>query len=127
MPSGSDKADIGQRLVVAGWGRTEYSNSSPIKLKLRVPVVSPSQCLSRFRTAGVTVQKTQLCAGAERGKDSCNGDSGGPLMHTFSNNSGQWYVEGVVSFGARCGTEGWPGIYTRVSQYLDWIKENVRA
>lgn len=59
------------------------------------------------------------------GKDSCSGDSGGPLMQTFSSDKSQWYVEGVVSFGASCGREGWPGIYTRVSEYVDWIKENV--
>lgn len=68
----------------------------------------------------------QLCAGGERGKDSCNGDSGGPLMTTFGNDTSQWYVAGVVSFGARCGTQGWPGIYTRVAEYTDWISENVK-
>lgn len=68
-----------------------------------------------------------MCAGGERGRDSCVGDSGGPLMHTFKNDSGQWYIEGVVSFGnQRCGSEGWPGVYTRVSDYLGWINENVK-
>lgn len=54
------------------------------------------------------------------------GDSGGPLMGTARNDTAQWYAEGVVSFGVKCGTEGWPGVYTKVSEYLDWIHENVR-
>lgn len=54
------------------------------------------------------------------------GDSGGPLMRGTKTDDSQWYIEGIVSFGAKCGTEGWPGIYTKVSKYLDWIKESVR-
>lgn len=48
-------------------------------------------------------------------------------MNTFRNDTGQWYIEGIVSFGARCGSQGWPGIYTRVGEYLQWIKENIKA
>lgn len=127
LPSPSETATAGSKLIVSGWGRTEYSNASPIKLKLKVPIVSKNQCKSRFRTAGVTISESlQLCAGGERGRDSCNGDSGGPLMNTFRNDSGQWYIEGIVSFGARCGSQGWPGIYTKVGEYLEWIHENVK-
>lgn len=67
---------------------------------------------------------TQLCAGGEANKDSCYGDSGGPLMKLHERNN-QWILEGVVSFGTRCGTQNWPGIYTRVSKYLDWITSNI--
>lgn len=127
LPSSQDaRTEVGEKLTVAGWGRTEYSNFSPIKLKLQVPVVSDYQCAERFRTLRVALQDSQLCAGGERGRDSCNGDSGGPLMDTFKNDSGQWYVKGIVSFGAKCGLDGWPGVYTRVASYLQWIRQNVR-
>lgn len=115
------------KLVVAGWGRTELNNFSPTKLKLQIPTVSNYKCIAKFRTINVTLAETQLCAGGEAGRDSCNGDSGGPLMGTFRNDTGQWYVKGVVSFGVRCGSNGWPGVYTRVSSYLKWIRENVRV
>ncbi|XP_044260042.1 phenoloxidase-activating factor 1-like isoform X2 [Tribolium madens] len=123
LPGKSEKSSVGERLVVAGWGRTEYASNSPVKLKLWVPVAETSQCSRKFKSAGVTLGNKQLCAGGEQGKDSCNGDSGGPLMAT-TNGTAQWYIEGIVSFGARCGSEGWPGIYTRVSEYLDWIRNN---
>jgi secreted trypsin-like serine protease len=38
--------------------------------------------------------------------------------------SAQWYIEGIVSFGAKCGSQGWPGIYTRVAEYVEWIRSN---
>ncbi|KAJ8912246.1 hypothetical protein NQ315_003349, partial [Exocentrus adspersus] len=119
-------------LFVAGWGKTESANQNPIKLKLKVPVAERSQCSSKFRSAGITLKDSQICAGGKKGKDSCTvvmllpGDSGGPLMRTTKNDSSQWYVEGLVSFGTKCGSEGWPGVYTKVYEYIDWIYENVK-
>ena len=126
LPTPAERAAVGNQLWVAGWGRTEYANSSPVKLKVRLPIVSNSQCSNTFRRAGVSLSNSQLCAGGERNKDSCNGDSGGPLMQVMNPDTNpQWYVEGIVSFGTRCGTENWPGIYTRVVDYLDWINNNL--
>ena len=35
--------------------------------------------------------------------------------------AGSWYQTGIVSFGSKkCGNEQ-PGVYTKVSAYLDWI------
>lgn len=67
----------------------------------------------------------QMCAGGEAGKDSCKGDSGGPLM----NPSEKKYFElvGVVSFGPYpCAEDNVPGVYTKVYEYNSWIRENVR-
>lgn len=126
LPTSSERASIGQQLWVSGWGRTEYANSSPVKLKVKLPIVSNSQCANTFRRAGVQLSNTQLCAGGEHNKDSCNGDSGGPLMEVMNPDSNpQWYIEGIVSFGTRCGTANWPGIYTRVVDYLGWINNNM--
>lgn len=80
---------------------------------------SNAECAGTYRAVRVRLSEGQLCAGGDRGKDSCRGDSGGPLMSLKTNN---WYAAGIVSFGPTpCGYENWPGIYTRVSQYMDWI------
>ncbi|RWS17095.1 hypothetical protein B4U79_05990, partial [Dinothrombium tinctorium] len=56
-------------------------------------------------------------------KDLLQGDSGGPLMLQASNS--RYVLIGVVSWGIRCGDPAFPGIYTRVDKYIDWIKKTV--
>ena len=65
-----------------------------------------------------------LCAGGERGKDACQGDSGGPLMAREDDLS-PWQLVGIVSVGAkRCGL-GIPALFTRVTKYDQWLKDNM--
>ena len=62
-----------------------------------------------------------ICAGTERGGlDSCQGDSGGPLLVSASG-QGDGQQAGVVSFGIGCARPNFFGVYTRVSQYLNWL------
>ncbi|KAK9445161.1 Peptidase cysteine/serine, trypsin-like protein [Metarhizium brunneum] len=62
--------------------------------------------------------RTMMCAGVRRGaQDSCYGDSGGPLVDANSK-----ALVGVVSFGLACGHPNAPGVYTKVSSYLDFIR-----
>jgi secreted trypsin-like serine protease len=69
---------------------------------------------------------SKICAGGEVGKDSCRGDSGGPLMSTDPNTR-NWVTSGVVSIGPQnCGTTGIPGIYTNVKDYVAWIKKTIK-
>ena len=58
-----------------------------------------------------------------KGHDTCQGDSGGPMA---VKENGRFVVIGVTSSGQGCGATGYAGIYTRVSFYHDWIKDNVR-
>lgn len=60
-----------------------------------------------------------VCAGGEEGKDACKGDGGGPMV---CESKGKWQLTGVVSWGIGCGQSGVPGVYARVSHYLDWIQ-----
>ena len=59
------------------------------------------------------------------GKDSCTGDSGGPLISRQGEEE-PMYLKGIVSFGARrCGEKGIPGVYTKVSEYIRWISNHI--
>ncbi|XP_066150496.1 phenoloxidase-activating factor 1-like [Euwallacea fornicatus] len=127
LPEPSEASTAGDNLIVAGWGRTENGRDSNVKLKLQVPLTEARKCRNAFAPLGVQLRDDQICAGGEDGKDSCTGDSGGPLMRTLSSDVARWVVEGVVSFGyTQCGTKGFPGVYTRVAKYVPWIHKSVK-
>ncbi|XP_053613900.1 CLIP domain-containing serine protease HP8-like isoform X2 [Plodia interpunctella] len=133
---------VGFDMEVAGWGKTESQepvrskgnrkdleesgSESEVKLKVRVPVVSNNECSDVYSRVSRRISNNQLCAGGVSGEDSCRGDSGGALMGKVPSVN-NWVAVGVVSYGpSPCGTPGWPGVYTRVGAYVDWITSKVR-
>ncbi|XP_052901883.1 transmembrane protease serine 9-like [Anopheles moucheti] len=115
---------IGMSSFAVGWGKTETALASEKKLKVELKVRDLTNCLQAYSGNGIYLKPSQMCAGGVRGKDTCTGDSGGPLMAKVK---GAWYLIGVVSFGAnKCGTAGYPGIYTNVAMHMDWIESNIQ-
>ncbi|XP_071535967.1 phenoloxidase-activating factor 3-like [Panulirus ornatus] len=125
-PQGLDvrKAAGHREALMAGWGFTEKGTSSEKLLQVFLPFVDNEQCSNSYN---VKMVDGQLCMGGRAGQDSCAGDSGGPL--TVSGPTGPPYLLiGVVSYGpVNCGREGYPGVYTSVSHYRDWIEQNLKA
>lgn len=120
----------GKRFTVSGWGETETAYSSNMKLKVELDGVGLDTCNWVWRHKKNPITDKQICAGGEAGKDTCGGDSGGPLMLTYSDGAGTnyFYAAGIVSYGrADCGQHNWPGIYTNIGSYMDWIEANVKA
>ncbi|ROT77357.1 putative trypsin-1-like [Penaeus vannamei] len=110
----------GKTATATGWGTTSSGGSSSDTLReVDVTVLSNTACQSG--SYGSAIKDTMLCAGST-GKDSCQGDSGGPLV--FKDGGGNYDQIGVVSWGYGCGARGYPGVYTRVNSYLDWIRTN---
>ncbi|XP_014277408.1 venom protease [Halyomorpha halys] len=110
---------------VAGWGATSEGRGAASKklLQIQVPVTDNESCDKVYTPKGARILSKQLCAGYPNGgKDACQGDSGGPLMLPKGN---VYYLIGVVSFGYGCAQAGFPGVYTRVTSYLDWIADNM--
>ena len=107
----------GRRLTIAGWGNTEKQSpdgnepdSFPNRMQeAEVPVDSDSTAKSVY---GDGYTKPIMVAAGREGKDSCQGDSGGPLFERTGD--GPFQV-GIVSFGAGCGSQGFPGVYAEVN------------
>ncbi|XP_050679532.1 proclotting enzyme-like isoform X2 [Leptidea sinapis] len=111
----------GSAATVVGWGTTRYGGGeSSRQLEARLPVWRNDDC---DRAYFQPITDSFLCAGYARGGvDACQGDSGGPLMLLVQ---GRWTQIGVVSFGNKCGEPGYPGVYTRVTHYLNWLQQNL--
>jgi secreted trypsin-like serine protease len=94
---------------------------------VNVPILSNEECERMYKTARqkIVFRDTILCAGyAIGGKDSCEGDSGGPLAVRDGPES-KWTLAGIVSNGVKCAEPNLPGIYTRISEYRNWIIETI--
>ncbi|XP_066516249.1 coagulation factor VIIi isoform X2 [Hoplias malabaricus] len=115
--------------TVSGWGKnTEGGNFcrsqgakgpiSPILRKLAVPLQPKSICSLK---SGVNITDNMLCAGYFEGKqEACRGDDGSPLVTQYGDTS---FLTGIVSWGKGCDHPGFYGIYTKVSNFLDWIQK----
>lgn len=120
----------GTLATLVGWGTVGFNEAaSPVLQYVMLPVQSQEVCLRSYRPFRNThpIIKSQMCAGFMKGgKDACQGDSGGPLMWLDeTRDDGPWIAVGVVSYGLRCAEPGFPGIYTRVTAFINWIHEHI--
>ncbi|KAG1655142.1 Clotting factor B [Nymphon striatum] len=121
------------QVTVIGFGTVTFAGRSSTNLReVKIPVTNNNQCdqsykqVSTGRTYPEGITSGQLCAGLDQGgKDSCQGDSGGPLM--IKDSKQKWTLVGVVSGGFQCARPKFPGVYTRVTEYLPWIAKNIKS
>ncbi|XP_050077543.1 trypsin eta-like [Anopheles maculipalpis] len=108
----------GTRCIASGWGSIYFDGPSTNTLKaVNISIISKEQCNKASSYAGSIVQG-MLCAGnMSGGEDACQGDSGGPLVCNG-------LLAGVVSHGVDCARPGFPGVYSDVAYFRDWIKKN---
>lgn len=113
--------------TVAGWGgRVGYapgegptSNFPDILHQVDLQLMTNQQCNDVLNTDDSVITDNMLCASIPQGgKGSCQGDSGGPLV--INTGSGIQQV-GIVSWGIGCAAESYPGVFTRVSLYKQWM------
>ncbi|XP_023117234.2 complement factor I isoform X2 [Amphiprion ocellaris] len=101
---------------ISGWGRTADGRSARVLLWANVSLIADCQRFYKDR-----FKPGMMCAGDLEGSvDSCQGDSGGPLV--CEDELGVSYLWGIVSWGDKCGMPGFPGVYTQVAHYFEWIR-----
>lgn len=126
--------------TVMGWGATSPGGSySDVLLETSLDIVTSDQCSSIY---GDLFKPDLMMCAQRSGRDSCQGDSGGPLIIptedpiasfnlTISGEDGtsqtvlatiQDIQIGIISFGVGCADDGYPGVYSQVSQFTDFIE-----
>ncbi|ETE68974.1 Complement factor D [Ophiophagus hannah] len=108
------------RCEVAGWGFISNTGKKPDKLHfVHLSIIDRNQCNRRQYHDG-SVTENMMCA-ESRKKDSCKGDSGGPIVCNG-------IAEGIVTTGSTvCGNWRKPGIYTRTAPYVSWINSTIES
>ena len=111
--------DPGEMSWITGWGEDEGTANNPNQLQVvSVPITEDSNY------GWNQIDADMIMAGySGGGYDSCQGDSGGPMVVRDVNDT-EWLQVGIVSWGYGCAESGYPGVYARVSYFLDWICTN---
>jgi len=123
LPPRNDIVKIGKACVISGWGDTKNQQESSNVLRHgKVPIISNKKCEKWLESTDIF--DTSVCAGFESGGvDTCQGDSGGPLVCWKED---RFVLQGVTSWGDGCAKKQKPGVYARVSKYIDWINISMK-
>ncbi|XP_075055392.1 transmembrane protease serine 12 [Mixophyes fleayi] len=106
---------------ITGWGTTTPGGEiSVILQEAQIYVIPTSICNSPGWYNGI-ITGNMLCAGYESGGiDTCQGDSGGPFV-CYMPEKDRFYQLGITSFGYNCAKAHYPGVYTLMENYANWI------
>ncbi|XP_004644705.2 kallikrein-4-like [Octodon degus] len=108
----------GTRCWISGWGRLLDGQHPDVLQCTLIPVVSKESCIKLYQDS---YDHTMFCAGGESIKDSCQGDSGSPLVC-------RGFLQGLVSWGLPpCGRPGFTGIYTNLCKFKWWIEKTIQS
>uniref|UniRef100_W5M3S4 Peptidase S1 domain-containing protein n=1 Tax=Lepisosteus oculatus TaxID=7918 RepID=W5M3S4_LEPOC len=115
----------GSNCTIAGWGTTSNRDNqgSDVLMEVDVVAIDRKKCNGKnYFNLNPVITEDMLCAGGQRGKkDSCKGDSGGPLICNK-------VFRAITSFGKGCGLQKKPGVYTLLTQkHIEWIKKTIRS
>ena len=126
LPNENEDPPAKTRCLVSGWGTVSQRNPKYAEdlQWADVYISNQTRCKEVYKNLKLNNQITSnmICADNAKGKDACQGDSGGPLI---CGQDGIPVLTGIVSFGEGCASAIYPGVYTKVSNYLNWIKKNM--
>jgi len=119
-----------KKCVISGWGDTEDDKDVDDRYLVygEVPLLNNAQCDKLLGYGQLAPDGTNICAHHEGDHvDTCGGDSGGPLVCQHNVGDDERYsLLGLTSWGFKCGAS-YPGVYTRITDYLEWIENTTGA
>jgi secreted trypsin-like serine protease len=116
-------------LSIAGWGRLgEFTYQTPNDLqKADVMLFSHDTCADNYAAIHKVVTANMFCAqglnAAGNITDACKGDSGGPIVGRNHVDKNKVVLAGVISKGAGCAQQAYPGIYTNLAMLRSWVDQ----
>ncbi|XP_062393893.1 LOW QUALITY PROTEIN: mannan-binding lectin serine protease 2 [Sardina pilchardus] len=123
-------AKEGEMSTVSGYGMREKKDIARFLFYADIAEIGEDKCKETPNNKNgnrLVFTENMFCAGME-GMDSCQGDSGGPLFvpRVGTGTADKPYrLKGIVSWGAFCRDRNYKGYYTKVQNYLDWIRETM--
>jgi secreted trypsin-like serine protease len=114
----------GEQATISGWGSTTPSGASSALLRAATVQILSAPSEAKCGEYGTSyVPGNHVCAGMPQGGvDACQGDSGGPLTVAYN---GTPVLAGIVSSGSGCADPKFPGLYSRVTSFLPWLRQYV--
>lgn len=114
-------------VTAIGWGDTLGTPPYPDTLQeVELEYIPHPDCNTDYYDG--TLNDSNFCAGivGSGGKDTCSGDSGGPLLLDVG---GDWYQIGITSFGddAGCALADFPGAYSATGYFRAWIARTLAS
>lgn len=107
--------DVNSSALIAGWGIVNPGDNLQFADCLKVAevqLVSQNVCKQAYGEGRIS--DSMLCAGADGSVDACIGDAGGPLVLADK-------IIGLVSWGSGCAQVKYPGVYTNLVYFKEWI------
>lgn len=130
LPADGQLTAPGTRCMASGWGKDQFGSAGRLQAimkRVELPMVASVECerLLRLTRLGqrYRLHRTFVCAGGERGSDTCQGDGGSPLVCPVQGEAetdSRYYLAGIVAWGIGCGNET-PAVYVNVAAFRKWI------
>ncbi|RUS68613.1 hypothetical protein EGW08_023625, partial [Elysia chlorotica] len=105
--------------------KDEYGNGTYVPHFVAKNAVSEETCISAYTGFPLVIDDNVICFKSQEIADTCQGDSGGPLVCRDAQNN--LVLTGVVSVGYGCGLDEYPGVYTRVANFQQWILDKINS
>ncbi|KAJ2840907.1 hypothetical protein FBU31_000048 [Coemansia sp. 'formosensis'] len=136
----TENVDDGLTVTGVGWGKTSLDSQSTADVLQAVDLRTGNNALCKnIRDQFDSNNGNYICVTTPDGRDTCSGDSGGPLLRRCNANlaqsgstgSGPWVQLGITSYGDNagrdtrviCAADDGAGFYTHVARYMDFIRK----
>lgn len=120
-----------------GWGKDSIGDPAEYQVLLQhieLPFIPHALCQDMLQRTVLNstfrLHQSFNCAGGQRGRDTCQGDGGGPLMCPADGTTKRYVQVGIVAWGLECGLPNTPGVYASVPYglcFIDWATKCVHG